>query len=175
MRALLCILLFAITSATRGATEFGIHLDGAHAIPPNNSDLKVDGLFSYNGSHLHGDVIVDDPFSSQVTSLDLFSSPSPFVPGLQIGSFHERAHVDGSPPDPSYSLFTIDLDLTATQINDLFSSKLWLNLGTFAFPDGEVRGQLVVPEPSSYALFAIGVLLTVAIRRKRSAFPRLNA
>ena len=57
--------------------------------------------------------------------------------------------------------------LSAGQVNDLLAGLWYLNLHTDAFPDGEIRGQ-VVPEPGTLALLAGGLGL-LAVRRRMSA------
>jgi hypothetical protein len=58
----------------------------------------------------------------------------------------------------------------AAQLPNILNGRSYINFHTRQFTSGEIRGQLVVPEPASLALFAIGALgfLGFAGRRRRS-------
>jgi hypothetical protein len=57
----------------------------------------------------------------------------------------------------------------AAQLANLRSGNLYLNVHTAAFPGGEIRGQIVVPEPGTAVLLAAGALpLLGLVRRRRS-------
>lgn len=63
---------------------------------------------------------------------------------------------------------TAPIALTAGQVTDLFNGKWYINLHTANNTGGEIRGFLVpVPEPSTYALAALGCAGLVAIRLRR--------
>lgn len=59
--------------------------------------------------------------------------------------------------------------ITPTQVGYLFAGYLYMNVHTSTFPGGEIRGQLLlVPEPSSLALFGLGLgAVALRLRRKR--------
>ena len=61
--------------------------------------------------------------------------------------------------DPSPQTFAI----TAAQVADLKSGKLYVEVATSLFPAGEIRGQFVaVPEPGSLTLIGMAMSLGVA-------------
>jgi hypothetical protein len=167
MKAFVCVLLFTVAACAQGTTEFMITLDGAHALPPNASSFRVPGVFTLNGNLLHSDLKVDEPYASGLTSIDLVSSTSPAFPGTFVSQFTMTAYVDNEAPEISFARFSIDLTLTDTQRNDLCAGFFYVNLTTPAFPNGEVRGQVVVPEPPTVALCAFGALVVLFYRRLR--------
>ena len=59
--------------------------------------------------------------------------------------------------------------LTPAQEADLFAGLYYVNIHTVSYPAGEVRGQILVPEPHEYALLAtLGLLGFAGIRRRLS-------
>ena len=55
----------------------------------------------------------------------------------------------------------------AALASGLAAGDAYLNIHTTAFPGGEIRGFLVVPEPESIALFGVGLCGLLASRRRR--------
>jgi hypothetical protein len=61
------------------------------------------------------------------------------------------AATSGSIPEQSFAI-------NAQQVSWLFSGYLYMNVHDSTFPGGEIRGQLLlVPEPSTVALLALGL------------------
>ena len=57
--------------------------------------------------------------------------------------------------------------LTPEEVTDLQSGRWWVAAVTPAFPDGEIRGQIMpVPEPDTWVLFLCGATgLALVVRR----------
>jgi CHRD domain/PEP-CTERM motif len=60
--------------------------------------------------------------------------------------------------------------LTSGQVTDLNNGKFYINVHTAANGGGEIRGFIVpIPEPSTYALVAMGCVGLIALRLRRKA------
>ena len=58
----------------------------------------------------------------------------------------------------------------AAQLENLFAGRAYINFHTVQFPGGEARGAIQpIPEPSTVALFGLGALSMVALRRRKSS------
>jgi len=57
--------------------------------------------------------------------------------------------------------------LTGPQATELLNDLWYLNLHTDAFPSGEIRGQVRVPEPTTLALLGPALLGAVVVGRRR--------
>jgi hypothetical protein len=55
----------------------------------------------------------------------------------------------------------------AAQLNNILAGNTYINFHTNQFRGGEVRGQIVVPEPSTALLFGVAALGFLGVRRKR--------
>lgn len=96
------------------------------------------------------------------------------------GSFNDNAGVmiglDSLPgwnPSASVGGFSGTVLLTAAQTTALNEGRLYINIHTSVNPTGEIRGYLIVPEPSSLALLVTGLGCAIGVglsrrRRQRS-------
>lgn len=56
--------------------------------------------------------------------------------------------------------------LTDTQETQLLSELWYINVHSTSFPGGEIRGQVLVPEPATLAALGAGLAMLAALRRR---------
>ncbi|MDF1808886.1 MAG: CHRD domain-containing protein [Phycisphaerales bacterium] len=139
-----------------------IVLDGFQTVPPTGSlatgfatvildtdtrDITITGSFEglendvFIG-HLHGPANFGQSSSNILLPL--------FIEGdfMSSGTFHAQER------------------LSPFQMNVVLDSRSYINIHSFAYPDGEIRGQVVIPAPSAFAILGMGCF--GATRRRRS-------
>jgi hypothetical protein len=150
----------------QGTIEFGVLLDGAHAVPPNSSlTTGLGHLFLDENNHFTGLVDLPFGFSSRATSIDLYESSS----ASSLGSlrfnliFWGQRFPDIGNGDRGADDYKLDAQITSVDVAALSSGEWYINASSAAFPSGEARGQITtVPEPSEILLLAFGlVALTI--------------
>jgi hypothetical protein len=148
-----------VTARAQGTLEFTVTLNGANEVPPNSSDILGSGSFSLNPGDIlyYGvafsvpaaeltDVTINGPAGAGSLAPVLFDlgAPGPYI----------------NPPPGFFSQVSGSVNLTGPQVNDLLAGLWYVNATSSTYPGGEIRGQIVlVPEPSTGALFGAGVFL----------------
>ena len=177
-KAVTLILLLGGLSAAwaQGTIQFRATLNGASEDPPNSSPGGGAGILTLSGTTLNyqfsgpnlffggllasqaTDATINGPASAGSTAPVLFDLGAPVITPIQ------------PPPFSAYAWQGTFNNLTSAQITDLTAGLWYVNVFTSsgAFPNGEIRGQiLVVPEPSTFGLLAIaGLIALVRLRTK---------
>ena len=110
-----------------------------------------------SAGHIHG--ITTDPAPTSFTE-----NAGVLIPLSTLPGWNPSATVGG---------FSGTVTLTSEQASALPEGRLYINVHTAANPGGEIRGYLVVPEPSSMALLATGLSCAIAIPLWKRARQRI--
>jgi len=178
MRKLLCVALLscALGAQGQGTFQFQAILTGSDEVPPNGDSTVGTGTFWFDGNLLNFLVNVPSdnflPQSAYIQGPALPGANGPIIFDLGSPKFHS-----GSMGDPPFASFGSaipppfgpgPLPLTDAQIPELESGLWYVNVTSAAYPDGQLRGQILpVPEPSALALLGLGAVLTRAFCRPR--------
>ena len=154
--SLLAILASLVTASAQGTFQFVAALNGSNEVPPNGSPGIGTGQFTLTGSSL--DVFVDISLAFEPTGAFLQGPAASGSTGPRIfdlGAPILRPPI--FPIDPGGREYVFNgATLSSSQISDLMAGLWYVNVTSAAFPDGEIRGQiLAVPEPSTLALLAL--------------------
>jgi hypothetical protein len=103
-----------------------------------------------NGGHIHG------PTTSGGTAS--FTQNAGVAIGLDS--------LAGWNPSASAGGFNGTVTLSAAQATDLLAGKMYINIHTGTNGNGEIRGNIVIPEPGSAALLALAGAMVVGTRRR---------
>jgi hypothetical protein len=121
-------------------------------------------------SHIHATTALPDVGNAMVaTTVPTFPG---FPLGVTSGSYdHLFDLTAASTYNPAFVTAnggTVPL-AEAALLEALNNDKAYLNIHTTTFPAGEVRGFLVIPEPSTFALLALGGALAGWCRWRKKA------
>ena len=118
-------------SSHQDSERYLSYLAGSLEVPPVQTDGRGTGQFTLNGNTLQYRIQVDH-LSSGITAAHFhLGEPGVAGPVLQSISFSENL-ADGS--------WT---GLTDQQLQDLRNGKIYVNVHTSTYPNGEIRGQVV--------------------------------
>lgn len=140
--------------ARTGSGSVNLNLSG--------SVLTLNGSYSglsanSSGAHIHGPA----PVGMDAGVLYDFSTLGLTTLGSQSGTINGAITLVAKGSGGSYTV--------AQQITDLNNSQWYINIHSSTFPGGEIRGQIVpVPEPSTLALFGLGVTGVGLLMRRRA-------
>ncbi len=159
---------------------FIANLDGAQEVPPNASaatgvatfafnstltelsyELSVFGLFDVTAAHIH--LAPAGANGSIVLWLYPGSPPAVQIPGETNGLLAQ-----GTLTAANFVGAWIGRPLTDL-LAEMTMGNTYVNVHNVVFPAGEIRGQIrTVSEPKTLAVFALGLLVLVTLRRRRA-------
>lgn len=148
-----CVLLLLPAAAQATIINFTANMDCAQAAAgagtcaaggsgTGTANITLDdsnGLLSWN--------IVYAGLSAPETAMHFHG---PALPNMDAGVV-VNVGVGGSPVIGS-------TNISGAQANELFNGLWYLNLHSSAFPSGEIRGQVLLPEPTTFALFGAALV-----------------
>jgi hypothetical protein len=150
--------MLAISAAAQ-ASVFVASLSGAEEVPANGSSgtglvfLFVDD--TTRSFHLTGGF---GGLSASVTSAHIHGPADPGV--------NAAVMVPLTPTGGTLGTLSANGVFTLEQFEFLQSGLAYVNVHTSSFPGGEIRGQLAIPEPGTYALIAgLGLCAFASYRR----------
>jgi hypothetical protein len=171
---------FWMTGDVRADLVLVASLDGAQEVPPTSStgtgsatlmlDLSLDTL------------TVNMSFSNLLAPETNATIDGPAPPGVEAPislytlDVQTPGGLSGSVDNQVITLTDLGNYTVAQQISDLESGLWYINVQSVLFFEGEIRGQIVTPEPSSLALASIGIVTLLvwryrALGRRRSSSP----
>lgn len=143
------------TSLTMSVTVTNIDFTGSQTADTNDN---------LTNAHIHGGVTV-----------------TPTTNGGVVWGFHGAPFNDNNPNDIVFTPFATGVGGTITgkwdaiegnnttltaQLTNLFLGRTYINFHTSQFGGGEVRGAILIPEPSAVALLGASAILALKRRRR---------
>ena len=155
-----------ISAVPAGAAMlFQANLNGLQEVGPNNSPGTGYGTVLLNDAE--NLITVNENWSGLLAPATASHIHGPALPGVNAGVLFPLSGVPaataGTIPEQSFAI-------SAAQVVQLKGGLYYFNVHTSAYPGGEIRGQIVIPEPSAFVVVACG-LASVAgfVRRKKKA------
>jgi hypothetical protein len=162
-------LLFIVSlshSAIAETISFQVSLDGLHAVPANNSSMRESGTFSLEDGALFRGAVFSSQYPS-VTAVELFRANSATEAGTKLFDFTPGGILPPAEMENAMQIFNLEQTFSSGQVQDLFAGRYYVNISTFAFPNGEIRGQIVqIPEPAPIGLLIMATMWCCAKKRR---------
>jgi hypothetical protein len=171
--AFLSLLQACLVTFAQGTILFESHLGPPTGPLYGPGAELLFGTFTLDSSLLFSGKVYVVDFTEEGTSVALFRASGPSDPGTLILNFTPGRITTPFPPDPGEREFLINQPLTSLQVTDLLSGNWYVEISGITDPTASILGQttareqiVMVPEPSSIALLALGglALLFVAVK-----------
>lgn len=141
MLAVFVVFLVGISAAQDAdAASLEADLSGANEVLPNNSTATGEATATLDGNQLTVEGSFDGLSSELVTGVSAHIHEN--VPG-ENGPIVFDLVVDADDDNRS-GTFSLTTTLGDNQVQDLITEQYYINIHTTAFPNGEIRGQLMV-------------------------------
>src|SRR5688500_1178159 len=118
MKMVLILVLSTLPAFGQGTINFQTTLNGAHAIPPNSSELTGWGSFALQPGNLFGAAVSVETVPNAVSSVGLFRATTPTDIGTHLFDLPFHTWVPGiggeGEPSGSASIYLLDTALTLT-------------------------------------------------------------
>ncbi len=157
---------FLVSTARADILTFGVELDGFQEIPPNSSpgvgdaELTLDTSSGYVNIAANGGSYADLLGNSSAVSINGpagYGTNAAVILALTLAS-----------PGTQSGTFSGNGTLSSANMTAMINTDTYINLRSNVYPSGEIRGQIVlIPEPSSIALVALGSLGGFLVIRRR--------
>ena len=137
-----------------------VYLDGLQEVPPNATPAT--GIATVTYDDVSNLLSVSGSYSGLVAN-----ATAAHVHGLAAAGVNAGVIFSTPPTGGTTGTFAGSGTLTATQEVGLFNNQTYINVHTAALPGGEIRGQIIVPEPAATAALALIAGSTLMTRRRR--------
>lgn len=181
------IVTLLLASTTRAEViKLKAFLDGAQEVPPvmtmasgfavmslDTVALTLDYSIHLTGLDIDGLQTPGDA-NDNVTGIHFHNAPAGANGGVFFGVLGPNHDLDDRVLDPVAGTITGAWEETdgaafqslSASIADLVAGNVYINVHTQAFPGGEIRGQVHVPEPGILALLGLGMFGLMMGRRR---------
>jgi len=154
---------FLVGAEARPTQTFQAFLDGLASVPPNASPAT--GVRSVVLNDAQTRITVDLSWSGLTAPATAAHIHGPAAPGTNAPVLSPftgvPAATSGAIPEQVFSI-------TPTQVAQLEAGQYYFNIHTSNFPGGEIRGQIVLPEPATIGALSLCVGALLLRRRERS-------
>ena len=161
----LMLLVAASTPAAGAIITYNIALSGLQSVSPNGSTatgnatvIVNDILNTVSVSLTFSGLTGGNPTAAHIHCCVAITANGPVV--IPFTGFPTIS------PSGTYSnLFT---GVSAANIAGIENGLAYINIHNATFPGGEIRGDIVTPEPASLSLMGLGLLALLGARARRS-------